>query len=127
MVCQCCKKNDATNIYKRTDPISGKVSEEKYCMECYYRISEERKREICSNCGTTVKEFKEKRLVGCAVCYESFRDEIMRSVVKMQGADRHVSSEPPVNDKMKQKKREHEQRIVLGMRGRKGDGAWQKA
>ena len=115
MLCQGCKKNDATNTYKRINPTNGKPIEEKYCRECFYRILQAEKKEVCENCGCTLKEFKQKRLVGCALCYETFRDEIMRSVIKMQGAEEHVSSEPPETEEMKRKKREHEKRIVEAM------------
>lgn len=46
----------------------------------------------CSHCGLTFQEFRESGRVGCAGCYDSFRDRMESLIHRIHGADRHVGS-----------------------------------
>ena len=101
MICQKCHKNNATIRY--AEVISGKVSELMICPDCYAKMSEtvstgfeiageapsprrreswaSRKDEIqlqeaCPSCGTSLGEVMEDLEIGCATCYEHFRDAL---------------------------------------------------
>lgn len=52
---------------------------------------------ICPNCGMTEEEFRRKGLLGCAKCYKVFREEIMKTVKKVQGRTSQACKRPSVD------------------------------
>jgi protein arginine kinase activator len=57
------------------------------------------KSKICPNCKLTLTEFRKTGLFGCAVCYETFSDEIRKMVFKIHGSNHHTGSIPGVKMK----------------------------
>ncbi len=102
MLCQVCKKNNATVHY--TKIINGEVEELHLCDECAIgnnefefstpfsfhklltglidNIQEEPVKEdidntICSFCGLSYSKFKETGKFGCIHCYDTFRTKLI--------------------------------------------------
>lgn len=48
----------------------------------------------CENCGTTYREFKEKGLLGCSRCYESFNPSMLSVIKGVQGNVEHIGKMP---------------------------------
>lgn len=48
----------------------------------------------CESCGTTYKEFKERGLLGCSKCYESFNSTMIPVIKGVQGNIDHVGKIP---------------------------------
>lgn len=49
---------------------------------------------VCSGCGMTYEEFKEKGQFGCASCYQSFGKLLAKNIKSLQGADIHAGKHP---------------------------------
>ncbi len=47
----------------------------------------------CPRCGSQLKELRKSGRVGCAMCYEAFRDELNKLIKRIHGTDRHVGRE----------------------------------
>lgn len=54
----------------------------------------------CPACGTTIADYRRTGLVGCAICYASFREEIMPFVRRLHGKTRHVGKHPLGNGRL---------------------------
>ncbi|QGU96523.1 excinuclease [Clostridium bovifaecis] len=48
----------------------------------------------CGNCGTTYREFKERGLLGCSQCYESFNPTMLSVIKGVQGNVEHIGKVP---------------------------------
>lgn len=48
----------------------------------------------CSNCGLNYKEFTQKGLFGCALCFESFDEKLDDLFKRIHGATRHTGKKP---------------------------------
>lgn len=104
-ICQHCKTREATHSY--TSVINGVVMESKLCDECYLElygsiesafsmwsnilqspkpVAEKR----CSFCGMTFSEYERTGLLGCASCYDVFKEELVPHIMKIQGDINHV-------------------------------------
>jgi len=59
---------------------------------------------VCPVCKTSLREFKTTQNLGCANCYETFRDEIANLVKRIAPFDHHkqvkLKQEKPVNKKL---------------------------
>lgn len=53
-----------------------------------------RNEKTCPRCGTTVGEFQQTGLLGCAECYRVFREEILPTVRYVQGRTLHTGKKP---------------------------------
>ena len=117
MICEVCKKNDAT--IHITKVVNGEKYEFNVCEKCAkekadlnfseqadftstftfqnilsgimdYIGNKNQPQEIsdtsCNNCGTTYSEFKQKGLVGCSQCYESFKSTLEPVIKRVQGS-----------------------------------------
>lgn len=99
MLCCNCKKNEA--VRKVKGQRNGQTVEENYCFACYHTLFSSVKKEekvlLCPYCGTTVEEFKEKKLLGCANCYITLKDSISPSISRMQqGQKVHKGKSPTI-------------------------------
>ena len=56
--------------------------------------AQKKKRVICGECGTTYNEFLKTGYLGCAHCYEEFKDALAPVILKTQGAAAHVGKQP---------------------------------
>ena len=107
MLCQRCKKNQATVIYEET--INGEKFGYHLCQNCYAEMfgafsssvnndilaglfgqSTRRRARTCPVCGTSYSDFKRTGLLGCASCYDVFKDELMPYIERIQGKVVHV-------------------------------------
>ena len=102
MRCIYCNKNEATKSYERVK--NGEKKREYYCLPCYGQLflnedgTEEKSLSACPYCGTTLKEFRLRKIVGCPYCYQTMSAGILPSIVKMQGdACGHRGKKPPLS------------------------------
>lgn len=110
MLCEKCKKNKATVLYKQV--INGVASTARLCAGCapgpsvgfgadinlFGGLFESAVRTAvpevrCNLCGATYAEIAREGKVGCAKCYDTFADRLRGSVERIHGAVRHVKSE----------------------------------
>ena len=73
-------------------------------MPCYGQLflsedgTEENALSACPYCGTTLKEFRLRKIVGCPYCYQTMATGIRPSILKMQGdACGHRGKKPPLS------------------------------
>lgn len=109
MLCQHCKKNPATVNFIET--VNGESFELHLCEQCYaYKYGEfeeqatnaflnglfgvpARGEKRCKVCGMRFSDYEKSGLVGCASCYDIFKEEILPSIARIQGKVRHVGKE----------------------------------
>ena len=48
----------------------------------------------CPNCGTTLEDFRRTGLLGCAECYQIFREEVFAAARHVQGKIHHEGKIP---------------------------------
>lgn len=104
MLCSNCKKNEG--IY----PVTGADGAETLlCGECYARLGAAAEYAAlsgigqggcCPVCGTTYEQYKRTGLVGCSVCYDTFREELMPVIRRMHGKPVHMGGHPLGNGKL---------------------------
>jgi len=114
MLCQKCKKNEATVHIRQT--VNGVKTELMLCSECAdkenkyaffgedlfsgffsdsilgVRRSEEQKK--CDGCGMTRRELASSGRAGCAKCYEVFAAELDKIIYGIHGNARHTGALP---------------------------------
>ena len=116
MICEICKKNPA-KIHV-TQVRDGNKTTIHICSECAHEKgvagpaintafsieqvlgefakispgedSTAAEKRICTACGITFNAFKESGRLGCAVCYDSFTDELFPLLMKVQKDIRHT-------------------------------------
>ena len=106
MLCQHCRKNQATVNF--IEKINGETFELHLCGSCYaYKYGEfeseyngallnglfdspARKGKTCKVCGTRLSDYEKTGLLGCASCYDVFKEELMPSIVRIHGKGEHV-------------------------------------
>ncbi len=98
--CSHCKKRQTAKTYETKK--NGVVVREYYCLECYDRLFLDVKRSEtntaeCPYCGMAVQEIREKKLVGCAHCYDVLYGGVYPLIKKMQGERAHRGKTPPLD------------------------------
>lgn len=106
MLCQQCKKNPVAVNY--IESINGNKIELHLCASCYLDMCGETSKKInnnlyagffssakpklksCAVCGTTYEDYERTGLLGCAACYDVFKDELIPSILRIQGKTEHV-------------------------------------
>ena len=106
VLCQHCKKNVATLNY--VEKINGEKFECHFCKSCYASLFSELhskqngdiwsellqnpyiQKKVCPVCGTTFEDYERTGLVGCASCYDVFKDELLVDIERIQGKVSHV-------------------------------------
>lgn len=105
MLCQRCKKNVATENYY--EEINGEKFESHLCAKCsaelygglHSKISDEMcawlfgssaQTKKCPVCGTTYADYEKSGLLGCASCYDVFKQELLPAIKAIQGKVQHV-------------------------------------
>lgn len=123
MICQKCHKNLATIRY--AEVINGRVSDLMICSECYTAMEQAdttgfeiagvaptpkrararqpaaRKvaaRKRCASCGMELQHVLETGMVGCAVCYQEFRDELAPLLADLHAGLRHRGKMRDIDD-----------------------------
>lgn len=106
MLCQHCKKNIATVNY--VEIINGAKFENHLCEMCYAEFSaglnsksnndlwadlfgtDIRTVKACPVCGTKFSDYERTGLLGCASCYDMFKEELLPAIQRIQGKTNHV-------------------------------------
>ena len=113
MICNVCKKNEATTHYKSV--VNGQVTELWLCPHCankagYNNVFSDMATDFssllgsflgnglpsrtsatrCSKCGSSFADIARSGKVGCAECYKEFYDELLPSIQKMHGNIEHM-------------------------------------
>ena len=111
MLCQRCKKNTAT--YHNVEIIDGKRFESHLCNICHTAFPEAdsglygwmfgtpKKLKVCPVCGTSFADYERTGLLGCASCYDVFKEELLpliRQMQDIQGEVQHVGKVGSNND-----------------------------
>lgn len=115
MLCQHCKKNTATVNY--VEIINGDKFESHLCEACYAGLYGELgsksnndiwaelfatenliAQKVCPVCGTKFSDYERTGLLGCASCYDMFKEELLPSIQRLQGKVRHVGKAAENND-----------------------------
>ena len=107
-----CDKCGAPSVYHSTFIVNGVSQSTNLCRECAIKegvftnqktnlfddlfssfsdLSSFEKVEnvLCPVCKTSLKEFKATTKLGCANCYDAFREEVARIIKKIAPFDRH--------------------------------------
>lgn len=124
MICQVCKKNEAT--IHLTEIINDKMVELHVCEGCAKeksveltppmafndilsgladftgKVKEDTLNVICPHCKMTFEQFREKGRLGCAQCYDSFKDELSALIKNVQGTTHHIGKRPAEMDESRQ-------------------------
>ncbi len=99
MLCDKCKKNQASKTYIRTR--NGVSMQVHYCLQC----DPSGDLDCCPYCGTTATEFSKTKLVGCAKCYTTIAGVVSPVVEGMQGMGSHCGKRAylQAQERMKQR------------------------
>lgn len=119
MLCQNCKKNEATTHIKRV--LNGEATESHLCSSCAQNLGVgsffddfslnmpdifshffgdsafalgESKLERCEKCGCQFDDIIKSGSVGCADCYEKFFHKLQPSIHRIHGKTKHVGKTP---------------------------------
>ncbi len=115
MICQKCKKREATGYMETT--VNGEKTRVYVCPECFKKaqleifssalsndfglfsgLTGQGKSAKCSRCGTTLREISETCFVGCPYCYSELGEQIKPIVRNIQSAVMHIGSSPDNNE-----------------------------
>ena len=119
MLCQHCKKHEATTHIKTM--INGEYAEYMLCPECAHELGYDQMfpdfsadfggllssffsnalpaisgAAHCGNCGSTLNDIKRTGKVGCADCYDTFFNELMPTIRSIHGNTEHKGKRPDV-------------------------------
>ncbi len=131
MLCQNCKKNEATTHIKRI--LNGEATENHLCHSCaqnlgYANFFEdfsfnvpslfaglfsdtlptlgESMADRCEKCGCTFETIVKTGKVGCADCYEKFYNKLLPSIQRIHGKAKHSGKKPIETPKTEVKPKE---------------------
>lgn len=128
MMCEECGQNPATVILALN--VNGESTQKHLCAACMEKLKDSfskgdiqsflssilsdiatvdapEKDIYCSRCKLSYKEFKKTGRLGCAQCYQDFRDELKPMLLKIHGRSQHAGRMPRVSPE------EQEQQQVL--------------
>ena len=106
MLCQHCKKNEANVNY--VEVINGESFELHLCSSCYAEMygglnsksageiwpglfgDVRHEKKVCPVCGLSYSDYERTGLLGCASCYDVFKEELIPSIRRIQGKVNHV-------------------------------------
>lgn len=116
MLCENCKKNTATTYFKQT--VNGKTREVFLCSECAAKLGlgdsllsfgnfglglsamsdllsvPAPASSRCPTCGASLREISDTGMMGCADCYDTFRDYLRKLLPRIAGNKVHVGKVP---------------------------------
>ncbi len=129
MLCQNCKKNEATTHIKRV--VNGEATESHLCHSCAQSLGfddffddfslnmpglfssffgdsmfslGESKRDRCEKCGSSFDDIIKSGRVGCSECYEKFYQKLLPSIQRIHGKAKHAGKVPFVSEKVEAEK-----------------------
>ncbi len=112
MLCQSCEKRQATTHIKTI--VNGELKEYNLCPECAQKMGYDsffgglgfdfdklfgsfmentgavRSTKRCQCCGSSFEDIAKSGKIGCASCYEIFRDELLPSIQRIHGRTCHT-------------------------------------
>ncbi len=119
MLCEKCGQNHATTHIKTV--INGIAKEYNLCGSCAAEmgyggsitgmltsmlgnmtLSQSKAEKRCDACGTAFSEITHTGKMGCAKCYEAFKDELLPYIKRVHGATTHIGKAPscePIEEK----------------------------
>ena len=71
----------------------------------------------CAACGQTYRAFKESGKLGCAACYDTFEEQLLPLMRKIQKGDHHVgkcprgTAEPSIEEQLADLRRQLQQAV----------------
>jgi len=74
-------------------------------------VKEDDRKLVCSGCGMTFADFKRLGRLGCAACYDSFKDKLEPLVRRLHGAVQHLGKTTKAGRKQAQE-RMNDQRLA---------------
>lgn len=117
MLCQHCKKHEATTHIKTM--INGEYTEHMLCPECAHKLGYDNMfsdfsadfggllsgffsnalpaisgAAHCDFCGSTLNDIKRTGKVGCADCYDTFFSELLPTIRSIHGNTEHKGKQP---------------------------------
>lgn len=115
MLCENCKKNQATTYFKQT--VNGKTNEIFLCSECAAKAglsssapaafslddfllnllggrTAQSEEKVCPICGISEREVLDSGRVGCGNCYQEFSGRLVPFIEKVHGNKTHVGKRP---------------------------------
>ncbi len=112
MLCENCGKKTATTYLKMV--VNGRLREYHLCADCarekgYEDLlgnwglgslltgligKQERDTLRCEKCGSTFEEISKTGKVGCAGCYDAFREKLIPVIQRIHGTTKHVGKTP---------------------------------
>jgi len=116
MLCQRCKKQQATVNY--VEIINGNRFESHLCAKCNAELygelnvksngalwaelfgSSASEEKSCPVCGMRYSEYERTGLLGCASCYDVFKEELLPAISKIQGKVTHVGKSGGSKDEL---------------------------
>lgn len=116
MLCQHCKKNIAT--YNYVEIVNGNKFASHLCASCYVDLygelnsksnneifakllgTEFETEKTCPVCGTQYSDYKRSGLLGCASCYDVFKEQLLPTIERIHGRDYHVGKPANNNDEL---------------------------
>ncbi|MBD5585483.1 MAG: hypothetical protein HDQ88_10405 [Clostridia bacterium] len=115
MLCQRCKKSLATENYY--EEINGEKFESHLCAKCsaelsgslHSKLSDDvcawlfgtsAPKKVCPVCGTSYSDYEKTGLLGCASCYDFFKEELLPAIHAIQGKTEHVGKIETNNDEL---------------------------
>lgn len=128
MLCQNCKKNEATTHIKRI--VNGETTQAHLCSECAKSLGYDTmfsdfgfgfsdmlrsffnepvmaslgSHELrCERCGSTFNDIVRSGKIGCADCYETFYDKLLPSLERLHGKTSHEGKIPNRSPEIKKK------------------------
>ena len=110
MICQNCKKREATGYMEKT--VNGVKARIYVCPECFKQAQMEMFSSFddlglfsgltsmsggqikCSKCGTSLREISNSCFVGCPYCYTELSEHLKPILRNIQSAAMHIGTEP---------------------------------
>jgi len=112
MLCEICGENIA-NTHIKTNT-NGKLEEYHLCSQCaktkgYSNMFEDfgnfftgfsahdklaERKQLCKKCGISLEEIFSTGKVGCASCYDEFKEKLLPAIERMHGTTKHRGSAP---------------------------------
>ncbi len=112
MLCSHCHNKEATH------GVDGEDGLPPLCDDCFARLGEaagyfgsdaglfvsfmqpETSEGVCPACGTALSDYARTGLLGCAECYEAFREQLRPAVRRIHGRTVHTGKHPCGDGKM---------------------------
>ena len=117
MLCDECKINQA--VYYKIVDVNGRRSEKRLCAACRKKsedfsnlkfsglgslfgtftedsVIDKKKQSVCGECGMSYNDFLKTGYLGCAKCYDEFRNALAPIIYKSQGSVTHTGKQPRI-------------------------------